>query len=371
MKSERERSWLKRIWIGSILAIFIFGFLISSNSASFTVLGQMTGFTDLATAWANKDISDLLSANILSGYPDGSFRPEAPITRAEFAKMVVVAFSSPSETVPSFADVCMDYWASSYISRAQAQGWISGFPDGSFRPQDSLTRAQAISVLVRIAKWQPESWKHPVAASCWASDEVAAAWVHSVVQASDPYIDLQRPFADQIASRQEVAAFLNRTVSFLKTTPFLTQPMKTSPAQTEALPDQREQQLLTLLNRERQAKQLPAILLDHQLMEFAQSYAEEMGTTSFFSHDSPVSGSFQHRVCTLFDQGFTLVGENLGKAMDPGNKYTVEQIVENLHKDLMGSSSHRANILGNWTLAGLGFYQDGSLFLIVEVFGNR
>jgi uncharacterized protein YkwD len=332
VKSERKFNWLKRIWIGSILGIFIFSFLISFNSASFTVLGQVAGFTDLTTAWANQDISDLISLNILSGYPDGSFRPEAPVTRAEFAKIVVVEFSSPSETVPSFADVCVDYWASSYISRAQIQGWINGFPDGSFRPQDSLTRAQAISVLVRIAKWQPESWKHPVAVSCWASDEVAAAWVHSVVQASDPYIDLQRPFADQIASRQEVAAFLNRTV---------------------------------------QANQLPAILLDHQLMEFAQSYAEEMGTTSFFAHDSPVSGSFQHRVCTLFDQGFTLVGENLGRAMDPGSKYTVEQIVENLHKDFMGSSGHRANVLGNWTLAGLGFYQDSSLFLIVEVFGNR
>ncbi len=331
----------------------------------------MAGFTDLATAWANQDISDLTSLNILSGYPDGSFRPEATVTRAEFAKMVVVAFSFPSETAPSFGDLSVDDWASPYISRAQIQGWISGFPDGSFRPQDSLTRAQAISLLVRIAKWQPESWEHPVAASCWASDEVATAWVNSVVQASDPYVDLQSPFADQIASRQEVAAFLNRTISFLITTPFLTKPMKTPPTQTEVLPDQNEQQLLTLLNRERQANQLPPILLDPQLMEFAQSYAEEMGTTSFFSHDSPISGSFQHRVFSLLDQGFTLVGENLGRVMDSGSKYTVEQIVENLHKDFMASSIHRGNVLGNWTLAGLGFYQDGSLFLIVEVFGNR
>jgi len=112
----------------------------------------MAGFTDLTTAWANQDISDLISLNILSGYPDGSFRPEAPVTRAEFTKMVVVAFSSPSETGSSFADVSVDYWASSYISRAQIQGWINGFPDFSFRPQDSLTRAQAISVLMRIAK---------------------------------------------------------------------------------------------------------------------------------------------------------------------------------------------------------------------------
>ena len=85
--------------------------------------------------WYNNAISTLSNAGIVSGYPDGTFRPNAPITRAEMSKIIAL-FAKLDKTTDRFSDIA-GHWAEAYIKLAAGNGWIEGYPDGSFRPNQS------------------------------------------------------------------------------------------------------------------------------------------------------------------------------------------------------------------------------------------
>ena len=97
------------------------------------------------------DILYLACRNIVGGFPDGSFRPNASTTRGQFAKIAALAFGIPPFTPssPSFNDVPSSYFAYAYIEAAAHAGVITGFPDGSFRPNQNVTRAQVAVITVR------------------------------------------------------------------------------------------------------------------------------------------------------------------------------------------------------------------------------
>lgn len=80
----------------------------------------------------------------MKGYPDGTFRPDGMITRAEFAQMITAIDKANRSSVP-FADV-KGHWALPAIEQAYANGRIKGYPDGSFRPNNSITRAESVSI---------------------------------------------------------------------------------------------------------------------------------------------------------------------------------------------------------------------------------
>ena len=108
-------------------------------------------FSDLATHWATGFIQGLVTRGLIRGFPDGTFKPEASITRAEYAAIIAKTFDLPRKEGTGtgvFADVPTDFWAATAISQAAAMGFISGFPDKTFRPQQNLTRVQAIVSLV-------------------------------------------------------------------------------------------------------------------------------------------------------------------------------------------------------------------------------
>jgi hypothetical protein len=87
---------------------------------------------------------------IIKGYPDGSFRPEAPITRAEFAS-IATRFDSLVTGKPNiFSDVPETHWARECISFAAAKGWIGDCPDGTFKPQNYITRAEVVTLVNRM-----------------------------------------------------------------------------------------------------------------------------------------------------------------------------------------------------------------------------
>jgi hypothetical protein len=100
--------------------------------------------------WAYGYIRYLTCAHIVGGYPDGSFRPNNPITRAEFSKMVTLAYGYPLTTpaTPSFSDVPASYWAYSYIETLYAHGIISGYGGGIFRPNALIIRAEMVKMVV-------------------------------------------------------------------------------------------------------------------------------------------------------------------------------------------------------------------------------
>ena len=110
-------------------------------------------FPDLGGHWAATFIEALLKKQIITGFPDGTFKPEAPITRAAFAAMIAKTFSSsiPSRVV-QFNDIKPGFWAETAISKAASMGFMSGFPDGSFRPGQNLTKIHAILALTNGLK---------------------------------------------------------------------------------------------------------------------------------------------------------------------------------------------------------------------------
>ncbi len=107
--------------------------------------------SDISTYWGAQYIAGLNERQIIGGFPDGTFRPNESITRAQFAVIVTKAFGLDTNVpVRPFADP-IPSWAAPSIGAAAAAGFVSGFPDGTFRPNDVLTRAQAITVLTRAA----------------------------------------------------------------------------------------------------------------------------------------------------------------------------------------------------------------------------
>ena len=107
-------------------------------------------FSDVAGHWAEGFIQALVNRGLISGFPDGSFKPNASMTRAEYAALISKTFDLPRKRVGAgtFADVAGNFWGAAAIREAAEMGFISGFPDGTFRPQQNLTRVQAIASVV-------------------------------------------------------------------------------------------------------------------------------------------------------------------------------------------------------------------------------
>jgi hypothetical protein len=131
------------------------------------LLALVLVFSSMTTAFAadvNEDVIDttyetavtkLNAVGIMEGYPDGTFRPEGQITRAEFAKIAVLSLGlndaaevSKSNTI--FTDVDAMHWAAGYINVAVDRGILKGYPDGSYKPSNPLTNAEAITILTRL-----------------------------------------------------------------------------------------------------------------------------------------------------------------------------------------------------------------------------
>ena len=106
-------------------------------------------FNDVSGHWAQKFIEALAAANMISGMPDGSFRPDESLNRAQYASLLVSAFSPiPKVAATNFIDVSASFWARSAIERANRAGFLSGFPGLKFGPNLNLTKTEAIVSLV-------------------------------------------------------------------------------------------------------------------------------------------------------------------------------------------------------------------------------
>ena len=108
-------------------------------------------FSDVkAFDWFSDSIMKLSAKDIITGYPDGTFKPNKSITRAEFAAIVSKYIKNPKAADEVFADVPMNHWAKDAIAKVKAEGWISGYNDGTFKPDAPITRAEAVSIVNRM-----------------------------------------------------------------------------------------------------------------------------------------------------------------------------------------------------------------------------
>ena len=121
-----------------------------------------TRFSDVADNYTATAIETLRLMGVLDGYSDVTFRPNAALTRAQFCKMAVYAMDGSSElgrysTVTIFPDVKPSFWASSYINMAAKKGIIAGFADGKFKPNQTVTAGQAVTILMRGLGYKDEN----------------------------------------------------------------------------------------------------------------------------------------------------------------------------------------------------------------------
>ena len=110
-------------------------------------------FADTADSPFSTEIDTLSTFGLLEGYEDGTFRPEAPITRAEFCAMLANVLGLPQGQHLSFSDVADDAWYTKAVSAMAARGFVSGVGDGTFRPDDTITYEQMTTILSSVAVW--------------------------------------------------------------------------------------------------------------------------------------------------------------------------------------------------------------------------
>lgn len=114
-------------------------------------------YSDVAYGkWYNNPISTMSALGIITGYPDGTFKPNKPITRAEFAAIAARFDETQSGKSATFSDV-IGHWAAKEIGIAYANEWIKGYPDGTFKPDQNITRAEAMTMINRVLERKPES----------------------------------------------------------------------------------------------------------------------------------------------------------------------------------------------------------------------
>ena len=146
-------------------------------------LTKTNRYSDVAaTSWYNTAVSTLSSMGIITGYPDGTFRPNAAITRAEFAAIAARFDSNGDKTTAKFSDIAT-HWAKDEISIAYNNGWITGYPDGTFGPQRDITRAETMTLVNRVLNRQPETEDDLLPnMTVWTDNANPKAWYYLAVQ---------------------------------------------------------------------------------------------------------------------------------------------------------------------------------------------
>ncbi|NDJ17471.1 glycoside hydrolase family 10 protein [Myxacorys almedinensis] len=200
-----------------ITCLFLLAFI---SVFSIQVVTAQSRFTDIQTHWARPCIEALAQRNVIGGFPDGRFRPDDAVTRAQFAAIAVKAFptivGSPSRPAISFQDVPATYWAADAIEKAYRANFFSGFPNQTFQPNLTIIRAQALTALANGLKIEPtqavdmlKTYGDAGAIPPYAVSAIASATQKGLVV---NYPTTQRLEPMKPASRGEVAAFVCRAL---------------------------------------------------------------------------------------------------------------------------------------------------------------
>jgi len=208
--------------------------LWQSSTAVFTALALTTGtiapllygdsvlaqtqFTDVPSGyWAESFIVELANRGVIAGFPDGSFRPNAPVTRAQYAAMVKKAFNQARiRNSTRFADVPGSYWASGAIDDAYTMGFMAGYPGNVFLPNQNIPRVQT---LVSLANGLNYVAQNPASAQVYSdASQIPAYAVGSVAAATEQRLVVNYPSVqflspNQNATRADVAAFIYQAMA--------------------------------------------------------------------------------------------------------------------------------------------------------------
>ena len=149
-------------------------------------------FSDVSDGqWHNKAVSTMAKLGIVKGRRADRFDPDASITRAEFAAICARFSTKPVENSGSFSDIS-GHWAENEIERAAAFGWISGYPDGTFRPDARITRAEAMTMINRVLCRMPQSESDLLDSMVTWPDNKPSDWHYLAVQEATNSHDFDR-----------------------------------------------------------------------------------------------------------------------------------------------------------------------------------
>ncbi len=153
-------SFLSITTILSIIPTFAMPSVASAKDRTLPItLTQMAqaNLSDFSGNWAEPFIKVLTDKNIIVGYPDGTFRPDQPVTRAEFAALLNKAFElQPIRESQSFRDIPNNFWAAAVIDKAYRSGFLAGYPDNTFGPLKNIVRIESLVALTNGSKLQPD-----------------------------------------------------------------------------------------------------------------------------------------------------------------------------------------------------------------------
>ncbi|MEM8501837.1 MAG: S-layer homology domain-containing protein [Cyanobacteria bacterium P01_D01_bin.1] len=186
-------------------------------------------FNDLIGHWSAPFVEALADRDLIKGFIDGTFRPDNQVTRAQFAALVAATFPNVETTRPGqrFPDVPGNFWAAAAIRQVQSQGFISGFPDGSFRPNAPMTRVQAVVALVNglmLGTGRSEAlliYSDRAQVPSYAIEAVAAATDRQII-VNYPDTYSLRPLVP--ITRAETAALVYQTLVALGEAPAIASP---------------------------------------------------------------------------------------------------------------------------------------------------
>jgi uncharacterized protein YkwD len=319
----------------AIFLVFFMTFCVWANAA-------LAIFTDVPMQHLNaKSIEYVREQGIVKGYPDGTFKPSQLINRAEFTKIIIEAVleKEPVEdSAKCFPDVENDIWFHSYVCFAKRTQIISGFPDGTFRPAQNISYAEAAKIVINtydIPVGSGEPWFQPY------TDGLAA------LNATPPTV--KDP--TQLITRGEMAEIIYRIM----------EPQKSGNQQAsneENDHSEFKQRVIDLTNEERKKAGLSPLSHNAFLESAAQAHADDMQQRDYFEHLTPEGATEGDRIKAsgYLDQ-FNLcdcsksysVGENLSKG-----QITAEEAVQTW----MDSPLHRDNLLSpNYSEIGIGITQ--------------
>lgn len=184
----RPQNGITRAEVATIFFRLLTGETRNANST------KSNSYSDVAAgAWYNHAVSTLSAMGIVKGDSHGKFNPNAPITRAEFAAIAARFDDKANTTAVDFSDIA-SHWAKNEISAAANNGWINGYTDGTFRPNNKITRAEAMTLVNRVLKRLPETAEdlHNDMIK-WSDNSDTSAWYYLAVQeaTNSHYYDLK------------------------------------------------------------------------------------------------------------------------------------------------------------------------------------
>ncbi|MFY3791468.1 S-layer homology domain-containing protein [Ureibacillus sp. MALMAid1270] len=319
--------------------------LLSMSTTSTLASTKTTQFKDIpSNYWAKKEIDELVSKKIISGFSDGTFKPNKNMTRAETAVMIGKALNISIENRPdpNFTDVNTSNSAYPYIVALTEEGVFAKAT--KFNPNAFLTRSQMAKILVKAfnLKGTSSTTFNDVPKNHWAYSSVQT--LVSVGVTSGTTSTTFNP--NGYVTRAQMAAFVKRTLDYQ--------------AVSEILPIANE--VLKLVNAERAKVKVPPLKLNMGVTKVAQIKAQDMYDNDYFDHRSPTYG-YASEMLKYFGVDFDNVAENAATG-----QLSAQEVVT----DWMNSPGHRSNILDSYgTEIGIGVVQGEKGTFWVQMFIHK